>query len=748
MTSVPAPGLDDRQWLNRTIMRAVSIAVLGDFAFIWLSPSLHSPYFWRPGTLMGLGALGLVGVAVVGVTLRRGTDLHVLRLITYTGFVVTLVILAAPKSGTPPPGAPWPLHPTVIAACTAPLCFPRSIAWRWVAALASAYAVLRMELVGWPDATVDAMTLVVGSLAVASIVGLLRSRYDEVERSHLRAAEAAELARVEVQKEAEKAWWDLLIHDKVLGALLMASRSTTPNVLVAARALAADAIEAAHDAATTRHQPHGGENWVSSLESLANNLGLHAVVAVRGTAAPARVAAALFAAGTEALINAAKHAGVGDVLIEGTQGNSDVRVRIADEGRGFDRTKVPPGRMGLSRSIPGHMSSVGGSAAVTSAPGRGTEVLLTWREPRVESRPVAVWDPSQAMPFSVVAAAWIAMEATTGAMHQTSIANVWLEFLGLVMFALGAVLIVIYRGRDLSLIGVVASLGALAVLIEAAVPSRFPDGGLWFAGATVPLVVALSLSDRIGHALCLGGGGFAIVVVMCAARDAWDIGAGYEAGAQLLMFALLGTVVAWSLATATGRVRLSTKETARSRSAARASALRIEEGERRMALLTEVAIPLLRRIASGEVVTSEDRASCRQAEAATRDQLVADILVDDPVRTAAAEARERGARVVLHASEPGGKDVSRVEAPTVRAFRRAIALLLPTCGPGSDLTARWHPESSSHAGTIVVGSPALAVDADRLAEALATTADVVEIDDDSVLVELNALPHEVHEAEA
>jgi hypothetical protein len=104
--------------------------------------------------------------------------------------------------------------------------------------------------------------------------------------------------------------------------------------------------------------------------------------------------------------------------------------------------------------------------------------------------------------------------------------------------------------------------------------------------------------------------------------------------------------------------------------------------------------------------------------------------------------------VVLHASGPGDKDVSGLQPPTVRAFRRAITLLLLTCGPGSDLTARWHPESSSHAGTIFVGSPAMAVNANRLAEALATTADVVEIDDDSVLVELNALPHDVHEAEA
>ena len=36
----------------------------------------------------------------------------------------------------------------------------------------------------------------------------------------------------------DRRWWDLVIHDKVLGALLMASRSTTPRTLETARELA------------------------------------------------------------------------------------------------------------------------------------------------------------------------------------------------------------------------------------------------------------------------------------------------------------------------------------------------------------------------------------------------------------------------------------------------------------------------------------------------------------------------------
>ena len=50
---------------------------------------------------------------------------------------------------------------------------------------------------------------------------------------------------------------------------------------------------------------------------------------------------------------------------------------VRDRGVGFDRAAVPADRRGLAESIEGRMRRSGGTAAVTSSPGAGTEVELT-----------------------------------------------------------------------------------------------------------------------------------------------------------------------------------------------------------------------------------------------------------------------------------------------------------------------------------------------------------------------------------
>ena len=78
----------------------------------------------------------------------------------------------------------------------------------------------------------------------------------------------------------------------------------------------------------------------------------------------------------EAVVNAAKHAGVErvDVYAEVTPGNVDVFVR--DRGAGFDPTAVAADRQGVRHSIVDRMRRHGGRADVRSAPGDGTEVRL------------------------------------------------------------------------------------------------------------------------------------------------------------------------------------------------------------------------------------------------------------------------------------------------------------------------------------------------------------------------------------
>jgi signal transduction histidine kinase len=84
---------------------------------------------------------------------------------------------------------------------------------------------------------------------------------------------------------------------------------------------------------------------------------------------------ALVAAAREAVVNAAKHAGgTVSVFAECADGGAEVFVR--DRGAGFDPAAVPDDRLGLRESVVARMARAGGTAAVRSVPGEGTEVAL------------------------------------------------------------------------------------------------------------------------------------------------------------------------------------------------------------------------------------------------------------------------------------------------------------------------------------------------------------------------------------
>jgi phage shock protein PspC (stress-responsive transcriptional regulator) len=89
---------------------------------------------------------------------------------------------------------------------------------------------------------------------------------------------------------------------------------------------------------------------------------------------------ALVAAAREAMVNAAKFGGgsVVDVYAEASDGA--VQVFVRDRGPGFDPDALPADRRGVRESIVGRMARHGGSAAIHSAPGAGTEVELTLPE--------------------------------------------------------------------------------------------------------------------------------------------------------------------------------------------------------------------------------------------------------------------------------------------------------------------------------------------------------------------------------
>ncbi len=95
----------------------------------------------------------------------------------------------------------------------------------------------------------------------------------------------------------------------------------------------------------------------------------------------------LLNAAREACVNAAKHSGTPriDIFVEATPERIELFVR--DTGKGFDPNTVAADRQGLSQSIVGRMERAGGTSAIHSEIGEGTEVELTLDRDHAQSKP-------------------------------------------------------------------------------------------------------------------------------------------------------------------------------------------------------------------------------------------------------------------------------------------------------------------------------------------------------------------------
>jgi signal transduction histidine kinase len=85
---------------------------------------------------------------------------------------------------------------------------------------------------------------------------------------------------------------------------------------------------------------------------------------------------ALLAAGREAIINAAKWSGDTNISVFVEASLTAVSMFVRDRGCGFDQHAIPADRNGIAQSIISRMSRHGGSAAIRSEPGAGTDVKL------------------------------------------------------------------------------------------------------------------------------------------------------------------------------------------------------------------------------------------------------------------------------------------------------------------------------------------------------------------------------------
>jgi signal transduction histidine kinase len=347
----------------------------------------------RPGGVVVMAAMAAAIIWLLVASLRlRGMRLASLILCWLYVLILVVWPFVVDVAG-PEPQEPWVWYLLTVAGACAVYAMGIKAAVAYTLVSPVLYGVVRAVTnapndwsVGVFDASygiiIGLVVLVVGVTfrRAATGVDLARdaalARYDEAVRLH-----AVEAERVEV---------DAIVHDSVLAALQAADRAASPEQSRAATALAVKALAHFRNAGLA---PADSDAVVTTGE-LAAALATAAVSMERAIAVsslgtrertvPSVVAEALVLAATQAMQNSIQHAGRGPVersVVVRSTDETGVTIFIEDDGEGFDPSRIEPGRLGVRVSIVERVVSIGGSAVVDSAPGRGTTVRLSWSPP-------------------------------------------------------------------------------------------------------------------------------------------------------------------------------------------------------------------------------------------------------------------------------------------------------------------------------------------------------------------------------
>ena len=237
----------------------------------------------------------------------------------------------------------------------------------------------------------DAWLLVVETIVAAGLVAVIRGGARQADTIVAAGLATERQIRAEEARRADEREQHRQLHDTVLSTLTMvaAGAFAEPSPALTAQAhrdlrvlQGLAGAPAAPGAPVVPAVPGG----LAPLTDLRPKLERAAVttddLAVRlklvPVMLPSPVVDHLAACVGEALRNVERHAGTGQAEVTVTGGAGWAVVEITDRGRGFDPAATPPSRRGIRESITGRMLAAGGRAAITSRPGAGTTVTVSW----------------------------------------------------------------------------------------------------------------------------------------------------------------------------------------------------------------------------------------------------------------------------------------------------------------------------------------------------------------------------------
>lgn len=254
------------------------------------------------------------------------------------------------------------------------------------------------------------------------------SRRDRLETEVAqRTAQLAELAtHLQTAREDERHRLARNLHDE-LGALLTSAKLDAARIR---SRLAAggppEALERLHHLVDTlnssialgrriiedlRPSTLGNLGLVPTLEILARDFSTHSGTPVHCTLQPVKLGPeaqlAVYRLVQEAITNITKYARAQQVWIELGPADGKARIRVRDDGAGFDPATIPRSAYGLL-GMRHRVASQGGSFRLSSSPGQGTTIEVTLPEMAPAPSPI---DPPAASPGADAAAAHPARNA-------------------------------------------------------------------------------------------------------------------------------------------------------------------------------------------------------------------------------------------------------------------------------------------------------------------------------------------------
>ncbi|GAA4267554.1 ATP-binding protein [Frondihabitans peucedani] len=365
--------------------------------------ALRSPETMNPtwAWTVGLVLYGVLALCVVTGALARYVRPAAIALSAVFLVIVATWPFAAVDLGAILPTQPWPWYLVNVATGAAAIVLSAVVATGYALVLTTVYLLVRLTPPGGA-ATAEAAALESGyalilGLGTVLLIAVVRRSAASVDAAAAAAVDKYATATKDHSLEVERNEVDALLHDSVMAALLAGSRAFTPTERRYAVGLARTSLDVIADTSGSSGTDSVPLTEVGArFSAMCVELGLEASLSatgVDGATVPRAVADAFFAAALQALMNSAQHAGTDRVRRTVTAAWDDARLTVvlADDGVGFDPSR-PTARLGIQKSIVGRLESIGGTAAVDSAPGRGTVVTLTWSAQG--SGPAAPADPA------------------------------------------------------------------------------------------------------------------------------------------------------------------------------------------------------------------------------------------------------------------------------------------------------------------------------------------------------------------